>query len=121
MPFRIVASILLAAVVVYCCLRTYASRVGGVYSLKRVLLGLALAVASECGGVDQNTALTLSLLITIEILFVVLRYRTEFVTHYLSTLCKNTKTMVISRTKVKTRHTIAEGQRLPSVAASSQP
>lgn len=122
LPFRVFGAITLAAVVAYCCLRAYASRVGGVYSLKRVLLGLALAMASECGGADQNVALTLSLLIAIELLFVVLRYRTEFVTHYLSTLCKNTRAIAtISRTKIKTRHTIAEGQRLPSVAVSGQP
>lgn len=62
------------------------------------------------------------MLIAIELLFMVLRYRTEFITHYLSILCKNTKSMVaLSKNKVKTRHTIAEGQRLPSLIVGEQP
>jgi hypothetical protein len=111
----------LAGVVVYCLLRAYASRVAGIYCLKRVLLGLALAVVSQCGGVDQNVALTLSLLIVIELFFLLLRYRTEFLTHYISSLCKHSRTIAtLSRNKVKTRHTIAEGQKLPAMATNGQ-
>lgn len=72
------------------------------------MLGLTLALVSQCGGVDQNVALTLSLLIAIEMFFLFLRYRTEFLTPYLSSLCKHSNHLIsLSRNKIKTRHTIA--------------
>lgn len=76
---------------VYTVIRTYTNRIGGLYCLKRMLLGLSLGLVSYKGGVDQNILVTLLLLILIEIAFTVMRYRVEFVTNYLSNLIASKK------------------------------
>lgn len=95
--------------IAYTVIRAYTNRIGGLYSLKRILIGISLGLVSYKGGVDQNIALTLLLLIFIEIAFTVMRYQVEFVTNYLSNLIgSKKKTIDIPRNKIKTRHTLAE-------------
>lgn len=95
--------------IIFTVVRTYTNRIGGLYCLKRILLGISLGLVSYKGGVDQNIALTLLLLIFIEIAFTTMRYRVEFVTNYLSNLIASKKKEIdIPRNKIKTRHTLAE-------------
>jgi hypothetical protein len=72
----IVAILFLAFVVIYSLFRTYTNRIGGLYCWKRLFLGLSLGLASTLGGVDENKALSLLLLLTVEVAFTVLRYKT---------------------------------------------
>lgn len=54
-------------------------------------------------------ALTLLLLLIIEIGFSIMRYKVEFVTDYLFNLIASKKKVIdIPRNKIKTRHTLAE-------------
>ena len=93
----------------YTVIRAYTNRIGGLYCLKRVMLGLSLGLVSYQGGVDQNIVITLLLLLIIEIAFTVMRYRIEFVTNYLSNLIASKKKIIdIPRNKIMTRHTLAE-------------
>lgn len=75
MTFKIASIAIMTAIFIYSCLRTYTNRIAGIYCFKRMGLGLTLGAVSHLGGVDKNLAIGMSLMITIEIIFLLLRYR----------------------------------------------
>jgi len=78
---------LVSFMAVYTLLRWYTNSIGGIYCIKKIMLGFALGLMSVAGGVDQNIPLSMFLLVGIEAGFLCLRYRYEMLTHSLSLLC----------------------------------
>lgn len=111
--YKVISCVFLALIMIYAVIRTYTNRIGGLYCLKKILLGLSLGLVSYQGGVDQNTVLTLLLFLVIELGFAIMRYNMEFVTDYLFNLISSKKKAIeIPRNRIKTRHTLAESPKI---------
>lgn len=68
---------------------------------------------SYLGGVDQNIALSLIFLIVVEVIFIILRYKYEFISDYLSSLVGSKKrTLESPKLKIKSRQTLAYKPRI---------
>jgi hypothetical protein len=64
-PYIAISYILFSFVLIYSCLRIFTNRIGALYCFKRLFLGASLGFISQNGGIDQNIALSLLLLVLI--------------------------------------------------------
>ena len=62
--FKVLSGFFIVTIILYTAVRWYTNNIGGIYSFKRILLGLILGIASISGGIDNNIGMTMGSLIT---------------------------------------------------------